>query len=295
MHDAGQQEEAAPADAYTVAPLDTVMEVAKRANVRSGTGTDHAVIGSLDAGVGVRVTGKVQGREWLRVDLREDGGAAFIHASLLKEMTQEAPLEPFGPDWSIVTNQPCQVWNYGTGTKFEPFTWSGDCVDGKASGRGRWTHRGGDVYDGTMQAGKRHGHGTMTLPGGGGYEGEWRDGKPHGSETYIRTDGRRVYQGQWREGCFGGGAAAGWRSIRTQKPAASSSGTAPRSPTSPRPSPPPRGRRGRISSRHLRSPSALRGERDRGRWAFVRSAPLAMRSRTQARTTQAVTVVGVPG
>ena len=40
---AKQVDEAAPADAYTVDPLDTVMEAAKRANVRSGPGTDHAV------------------------------------------------------------------------------------------------------------------------------------------------------------------------------------------------------------------------------------------------------------
>ena len=73
---AEQADEAAPADAYTVDPLDTVMEVARRANVRSGPGTDHAVIGTLDAGVGVRVTGQVEGGAWLRVDLREDGGAA---------------------------------------------------------------------------------------------------------------------------------------------------------------------------------------------------------------------------
>ena len=25
----------------------------------------------------------------------------------------ETQVEPFGPNWSIAANQPCQVWNYG--------------------------------------------------------------------------------------------------------------------------------------------------------------------------------------
>ena len=197
---ATQEDEAAPEDAYTVEPLDTVMEVAKRANVRAGPGTDHPVLGALDPGVGVRVTGRVQDRDWLRVDLREDGGAAFIHASLLKEAAPAAPLEPFGPNWSVTENQPCQVWNYGAGDELEPFTWSGACVDGKASGQGRWTCCGSElVYEGTMQAGKKHGHGTETWEDGDRYEGEWRDGKRHGHGTYTGANGDR-YEGEWRDG-----------------------------------------------------------------------------------------------
>ena len=195
-----QQDEATPADAYTVEPLDTVMEVARRANVRAGPGTDFDVIGTLDAGVGVRVTGQVEGGAWLRVDLREDGGAAFIHASLLKERAPEAPLEPFGPEWSIVTNQPCQVWNYGDPEYFEPSTWSGACVDGKASGQGRMTYGGGgDVYEGAMQAGKLHGHGTEIWANGDRYEGEFRDGEWHGRGTATFASGNR-YEGEWRDG-----------------------------------------------------------------------------------------------
>ena len=45
------------------------------------------------------------------------------------------PLEAFGSNWSIVENQPCQVSNYGN-RELEPFTWSGACIDGKASGQG---------------------------------------------------------------------------------------------------------------------------------------------------------------
>ena len=88
----------------------------------------------------------------------------------------DEPLEPFGPDWSITENQPCQVWNYGWGDDMGPFNWSGACVDGKASGEGRLTYLGGDgVFEGTMRAGKMHGYGTVTLSGSFRYEGGLRD------------------------------------------------------------------------------------------------------------------------
>ena len=162
---------------------------------------------TLDAGVGVRVTGQVQGGDWLRVDLREDGGAAFIHASLLKEAeaAPPAPLEPFGPEWSITENQPCQVWNRGKGDEFEPFTWSGACVDGKASGQGRLIYLDGAVvYEGSMQAGKWHGHGTVTwiVSSDGShvyrYEGPFRDGHRHGRGT-DSTSGGRATTCDWRD------------------------------------------------------------------------------------------------
>ena len=147
------------------------------------------MLGTLDAGVGVRVTGVVEGGEWLRVDLREDGGAAFIHASLLKEMTPEAPeapLEPFGPEWTVVSNQPCQVWKPNVGDSPD-VTWSGDCVNGKASGQGRLTWQvtkielGDSVglwtHDGGMKAGKLHGRGTVSQPNGEVWSCEWLDGQ----------------------------------------------------------------------------------------------------------------------
>ena len=192
-------EEAEPEDDYTVAPLDAAMEVAARANVRSGPGTGYAVLGTLDAGAGVRVTGAVEGGDWLRVDLREDGGAAFIHSSLLKEMAPEAPPEPFGSDWAIVENQPCQVWFRSVvSTDAEPedydsFTWSGACVDGKASGEGRLTWRmkgvGDGAYDGSTQAGKMQGFGTLNYPRGSRYEGGFADGRWYGRGTFTTPDG----------------------------------------------------------------------------------------------------------
>ena len=94
-----------------------------------------------------------------------------------------ASLEPFGPNWSVIANQPCQVWNEGAGDIYDPFMWPGSCVDGKASGKGRLTNPAEPnhwVYEGRMSARKLHGRGTLTWPiwaNGGGMTCEWREHK----------------------------------------------------------------------------------------------------------------------
>ena len=131
-------------------------------------------------------------------------------------------LDPLGPNWIVAENQACQIYkpNLQPG---DTVTWSGACVDGKASGEGRFTWRGnhgenvyqgeflagrihgrglyrwavGACYDGELRDGRQHGPGTQTWPRGGRYQGEWRDGKRHGHGTYIWASGAR-YEGQWR-------------------------------------------------------------------------------------------------
>ena len=202
-----------PERPYAVTPLDRPMDIAERANVRAGPGTAYAVLATLDAGDRVHVTGSVRGRDWLRIDLREDGSPAFVYAPLLKRPKAAAGVESSGSGWSVTGNQPCRVWNFGDGEN-EPFTWSGVCVDGKASGQGRFTIRGGRyVYEGVMQAGKMQGYGTFVWADGERYEGEWRDGRPHGHGAYTLFDGD-VYRGRWRDGCFGHRDGR-WASIAT--------------------------------------------------------------------------------
>ena len=134
------------------------------------------------------------------------------------------PLDPLGPNWIVVENQACQVHkpNLKPG---DTVTWTGACVDGKASGEGRFTWRGdhgenvyqgeflegklhgrgvyrwavGACYDGELRDGMQHGSGTQTWPGHSRYRGEWRDGKRHGRGTYIWATGAR-YEGEWRTG-----------------------------------------------------------------------------------------------
>ena len=144
------------------------------------------------------------------------------------------PLEPFGPNWIVTENQPCQLYN-SSPEPGETVTWSGNCVDGKASGEGRVVWRGnygrpvyeggyrdgrmhghgtytwadGEGYEGGYRDGKEHGHGTYTWASGDLYEGEYRDGKEHGWGIYTAADGRR-YEGEWRDGCFEQNGRRAW-------------------------------------------------------------------------------------
>jgi hypothetical protein len=80
------------------------------------------------------------------------------------------------PDWITVTNQPCKVWNPAPQPN-ESVTWSGECMDGYASGEGvlRWEVDGklDATYEGRYANGKRHGHGVLILADGRRIEGEW--------------------------------------------------------------------------------------------------------------------------
>jgi hypothetical protein len=80
------------------------------------------------------------------------------------------------PDWITTSNKPCKVWNPSPEPN-ESVTWSGECKDGLATGKGIlfWTENGKpDVeYDGDYANGKRNGHGVMIFPDGKRIEGFW--------------------------------------------------------------------------------------------------------------------------
>ena len=220
-----QTQDPVEADSFTVDPADRLMELAKPSNVRAGPGRAYSVVTVAAAGAGVRVTGEVRDRDWMKVVLADGGAEGFVYGPLLKEAPASF-LEPFGPGWSIAGERPCQVWNHGN-RDYEPFTWSGACADGRATGEGRLTYRGGEgVYVGAMLDGRLHGYGVMTWSGGmryegmlhegrqhgrgtlvrangDRYEGEWHGGRPHGQGTYTTADGT-AYAGVWRDGCLGG-------------------------------------------------------------------------------------------
>ena len=109
--------------------------------------------------------------------------------------------EPFGPNWIVTTNQPCQMYSF-VPAEIRTVTWSGSCVDGKASGEGRLVRRfaSGTVseYEGQMRDGKIHGRGTIIYADGNRYEGAWQDGRAHGRGIYTWSDGSR-YEGEWRD------------------------------------------------------------------------------------------------
>ena len=118
---------------------------------------------------------------------------------------------PFGPNWIVTENQPCQLYNSNP-VPGETVTWSGSCVDGKAFGEGRIVWRGSygeSMYEGPIRGGKSHGYGTYAYGNGERYEGEWRDDKRTGRGTYTWPDGGR-YEGEWRNGDYHGHGVRTW-------------------------------------------------------------------------------------
>lgn len=88
----------------------------------------------------------------------------------------------------------------------ESVSWSGACVDGRASGYGievfRYRDKGvwkEERYVGEMQGGKLHGQGTLRADDGVRYDGEFSDGKRSGRGVLTYTDGTR-YEGDFQDG-----------------------------------------------------------------------------------------------
>ena len=96
-------------------------------------------------------------------------------AQAVAEQNNQPDKQPM-PDWITTSNKPCKVWNPNPEPN-EAVTWSGECKDGFASGKGIlfWTENGKpDVeYDGDYANGKRNGHGVMIFPDGKRIEGFW--------------------------------------------------------------------------------------------------------------------------
>jgi len=73
---------------FTVTEVDTHLFAKKTSNLRAGPGTEHQKMGSLQAGEEVNVTGKVEGRNWYRIE-RSGGKHAFIFAPLLADQAPD--------------------------------------------------------------------------------------------------------------------------------------------------------------------------------------------------------------
>jgi hypothetical protein len=153
--------------------------------------------------------------------------AAFGAAAIALTAVQPALAEGWVKD--AVTG--CQVWSAETDAGKETVTWSGACVDNKASGAGilvvmQKTGLAG-IYDGEMKAGRLHGEGEIiikndetggfdtytgdfakgTLDGEGelvsskgwSYSGQFKDGEEHGSGTVENDDGS-VFKSNFKAG-----------------------------------------------------------------------------------------------
>ena len=130
------------------------------------------------------------------------------------------------PGWFTDPKTGCKMWN-AYPVSNEQVAWTGECVDGYASGKGvmRWILAGkptakkyegemkkghfdgkgtlvftnGDTYDGDFKEGERTGKGKMTWFNRNTYEGEWKDGLMDGRGTYKWLGGN-LYVGDWAKG-----------------------------------------------------------------------------------------------
>jgi hypothetical protein len=109
--------------------------------------------------------------------------------------------------WIADAKTGCKIWD-GAPDPEEKITWSGQCANGMAEGKGILQFFiGGNPaarYEGDMREGRADGHGINIEPDGGRYEGQWRNNAAEGFGVYTR-DGKR-YEGTWANGCLKQGA-----------------------------------------------------------------------------------------
>ena len=98
-------------------------------------------------------------------------------------------------EWFQDPDTGCAVW----GEHPQPIViihWSGECVDGKASGKGLMeVFIDGlpfSTYEGEYRDGKAEGYGVLNTPGEARYEGEFKNNNMDGHGTIISPDGKRL-------------------------------------------------------------------------------------------------------
>jgi hypothetical protein len=102
-------------------------------------------------------------------------------------------------EWIVDSKTNYKAWNDYPQPN-ETISWSGECVDGYASGSGTiiWYENGKetDQYKGEMRKGKCTGKGTYIWANGDKYEGDYVDGKFNGKGTHTGASGGK-YQGDF--------------------------------------------------------------------------------------------------
>ncbi len=104
-------------------------------------------------------------------------------------------------EWIKDAQSGCAIFNKNPQAN-EAVSWSGDCVNGKASGKGKiqWyqAEKLTSYYEGEMKEGQYHGYGAYTSANAGSYEGNYKYNKFQGHGTLTYADGSR-YQGDWKD------------------------------------------------------------------------------------------------
>lgn len=77
-------------------------------------------------------------------------------------------------------------------------TYTGERVDGKKQGNGKYEWNDGSVYEGEFSDDKINGKGKLTIPQKDTYEGNFSNGKKNGQGTYTFANGD-IYTGEWSD------------------------------------------------------------------------------------------------
>ncbi len=136
---------------------------------------------------------------------REGGATGYLTQAELDDLLADCKIaaptplctgETDTPCWIEIANQPgCYMWNLHPSPE-ETVTWSGACIDGKASGKGKevWRFREDGEWkttsgEGEQRDGKRQGHWVWHLSSGNTWEGPYVDGELHGRWVQRGTEG----------------------------------------------------------------------------------------------------------
>jgi hypothetical protein len=118
----------------------------------------------------------------------------------------------FADDWIEDSISKCAVWNEEPSSGGDVISWSGECVDGKASGHGvlAWFTDGALLarYVGGLKAGKLDGVGTLVIQSEQGegydhYDAEFVDGEIEG-EVGLETASGDRFQGSMNQSVIEG-------------------------------------------------------------------------------------------
>ncbi|MFT5111548.1 MAG: hypothetical protein ACI8P9_000868 [Parasphingorhabdus sp.] len=134
----------------------------------------------------------------MKVNSRNITGAILILALTYSQITVA--------DWQLSIEE-CGIWNDNTFAE-ETVSWSGSCVNGKASGYGIsiWTwkaeddERLSDRYEGLMIKGRKQGKGFYQYANGNRYIGDFRNGFKHGNGVFYFFASGNTYEGQFDSG-----------------------------------------------------------------------------------------------
>ena len=151
----------------------------------------YLILSTLTLRKGINIMKRTIGNILLAVAIGATSGAAKIPPEVAENRCEGKPLE--AACWQKLTNHPeCYFWTDGFHRPPWTVTWTGECVEGLAQGRGtlEWT-----LSDGYLIA--KH---TGNLKDGK-YHGKWEEDQTHGpSATYYRGTGwyvEGVRHGHW--------------------------------------------------------------------------------------------------